>query len=70
MDITHNKINNAIAEMERLVSKGQTYSKWNKERQLRAVLRDMRVQQKIPLVFREVCFYFWLWVKAKIKKVR
>lgn len=64
MDITHNQINASIAEMERIRAKGQPYAKANKERQVRAVLRKMRVDQAKTILFGEVWGYFKQWVKT------
>lgn len=67
MDITHNEINNAILNMELLVAKGQPFAKANKERQIRAVLRDMRKQQGISPTVRDIWAYIKIWVISKLK---
>jgi hypothetical protein len=63
MDITHNQINGSIDAIEVLVAKGQPYAKANKERQGRAVLRDMREKQSQPPLFKDIWLYFKMWVR-------
>lgn len=65
MDITHNQINASIAEMERIASKGQPYAKRNKEKQVRAVLREMREKQGQPPLFKDVWCYFKMRLKRR-----
>ena len=62
MEATHNNLNDAITEMERLVDKGQPLSKRNKVREIRATLRDMRMEQRRPPVLKDVWVYFILWL--------
>ena len=69
MNITHNQINNAILTMEAIVSKGQPFAKHNKDRRIRAVLRDMRKSQGTPPMLRDVWFYVKMWVVSKIKEL-
>ena len=66
MDITHNQINASIAEMEHISAKGQPYAKRNKERRVRAVLRQMREDQRQVPFLKEVWFYFWLWLRRQM----
>ena len=68
MDITHNKINSAISEMENVVSKGQPFAKANKERHIRAVLRTMLSEQLKPPTIKEIWFYFRMWSIFIIRK--
>jgi len=63
MKLTHNKINNAIFEMETVVSKGQPFASRNKDRRIRSVLRGMRAEQCKPPTFKDIWFYFKLWAK-------
>jgi len=69
MEITHNEINRAISEMDAIVSKGQPFAKRNKERQIRAVLREMRNTQTKPPVFKEVKFYTKMWLINQVKTI-
>lgn len=62
MEITHNKLNNYILEMEQVVAKGQPFAKRNKERRVRQVLRQMRVEQDSQISFSDVIFYFFMWL--------
>ena len=62
MNTTHNNINTAIAEMERVVGKGQPCAKSNRERQIRSVLRSMRIEQRKPPTFGDIWCYFKLWL--------
>ena len=62
MEATHNNLNDAIAEMERITDKGQPFAKRNKVRQIRAVLRDMRMEQRRPPVLKDAWAYFVLWM--------
>lgn len=69
MEITHNNLNSSIAEMGIVVSKGQPFAKRNKERRIRAILRTMwEKQDKPPTTFKNVWFYFKLWIKEKFKR--
>lgn len=63
MQITHNKINNAISTMESIVAKGQPFAKANKDKRIRAVLRDMQADQAIRPKLKEVWFYFRMWLR-------
>jgi len=63
MDITHNKINDAILDMQFIVAKGQQGAKYNKNRRIRAVLRNMRDNQAVPPTLKDVWFYFKMWIK-------
>jgi len=67
MYITHNDFNAAIADMEDIVRKGQPFAKRNKDRRIRTILRDMRMKQLKPIIFKEVWFYFKFWLIGKIK---
>lgn len=69
MDITHNEINNAILTMETLVAKGQPFAKHNKDRRIRAILRDMRKKQAIPATLKDIYFYIKFWLITKVKKL-
>jgi len=62
MKITHNKINDAISDMESLVSKGQPFAKRNKERKIRAVLRNMKSEQS-KIILKDIWCYIKLWIK-------
>jgi len=64
---THNKIDRAIEAMEEIVAKGQPFAKANKDRRIREVLWWLRVEQKRPIIFKEVWFYFWMWIKLKLR---
>ena len=64
MDITHNQINASIAEMERISAKGQPYAKRNKERRVRAVLRDMRSKQLMAPRLLDILVYIKIWLRA------
>jgi len=66
MDITHNQINNAILVMENIVAKGQPGAKYNKNRRIRVVLRDMRDNQAMPPTLKDVWYYLRFWVKNKL----
>ena len=65
MEITHNKINDQIAQMETITAKGQRGAKANKTRKLRAVLRQMRVCQGRQITFREVANYLFAWLTPR-----
>jgi YesN/AraC family two-component response regulator len=67
MKTTHNKVDEAIKAMELIVSKGQSGSKNQRQRLIRAVLRWMRREQRKPITLKEVWGYFWLWLKSKFK---
>lgn len=67
MRVTHNKLNEAIVDMEFIVRKGQPFAKANKDRNIRAALRWMRREQAKAITLEEVLFYFWLWIKSKFK---
>lgn len=69
MDITHNAINNAILDMEVIVAKGQPFAKANKDRRIRAVLREMRKQQHIPPALKDLWIYLKMWLVAKSKNI-
>ena len=64
MEITHNKINGSIRGMESIVSKGQPFAKRNKDKRIRAVLREMRVDQTTIPTLKEVWFYFRMWLRV------
>lgn len=66
MELTHNKINNAISFIEGVVAKGQPFAKRNKERRIRAALGWMRKEQEDPITLAEVWFYFVRWLKYRI----
>ena len=68
MNTTHNRINQAIAEMERITAKGQPFAKINKDREIRSVLRDMRTEQRRSPTIKDVLFYFRLWLATKIEE--
>ncbi len=68
MEITHNELNSHIAEMDRIVGKGQPFAKLNKTREIRTVLSRMRESQTEVPSFREVWFYFGQWVKGLFAK--
>jgi len=59
---THNKIDRAIEAMEEIVAKGQPFAKANKDRRIREILWWLRVEQKRPIIFKEVWFYFKQWL--------
>lgn len=63
--IIHNQISDNIFELENIVAKGQPFAKRNKERHIRAVLRDMRKNQEIPPTVRDLFFYVKMWLKSK-----
>jgi len=65
---THNKIDRAIEAMEEIVAKGQPFAKANKDRRIREILWWLRVEQKRPIILKEVWFYFWMWLKSKFKR--
>ena len=64
---THNKIDRAREAMEEIVAKGQPFAKANKDRRIREILWWLRVEQKRPIILKEVWFYFWMWLKSKFK---
>lgn len=68
MIITHNRINDGIRLMLDILGKGQPFASRNKERRIRLVLWGMIKQQNKPILFKEVWFYFWRWLKSKFKK--
>ena len=65
MEIIHNDLNQAILSMVTIVAKGQPFAKRNKERRIRATLKDMRERQTLAPQLKDVWFYFKLWLKAK-----
>ena len=65
MEITHNNLNGAIDSMNLIVAKGQPFAKRNKDRRIRSTLRQMGAEQAKPITFKEVWFYFRLWIKGK-----
>ena len=65
MDITHNDINKAIGNMWNIVDKGQPFAKRNKDRRIRAVLHSMMIEQVETITFKEVWFYFMVWIRVK-----
>ena len=67
MEITHNNLNGAIQDMEVVVNKGQPFAKRNKERRIRAILREMKAEQTKPITLRDVWFYVKFWGAKKIK---
>ena len=67
MEITHNEINGLISKMEHIVSKGQPFAKRNKNRAIRAVLKDMKSTQTSSPTIKEVWFYFFKWMRNIIK---
>ena len=68
MNVTHSHINKEIAVMEAIVSKGQPYAKRNKDRQIRSVLRNMRIEQRKAITLKNVWFYFKLWLAIKMEE--
>jgi len=60
--ITHNNLNDAISEMEDAVKKGQMFAKRNKDRRIRYILRVMRAEQAKAPAFRDVWYYFKIWL--------
>ena len=65
MEIIHNEINNLINAMQLIVAKGQPFAKRNKERRIRAVLRDMWKTQETPPTVHDILFYVKMWIKSK-----
>ena len=68
MNVTHNNINEAIAEMEAITEKGQRFVKSNRDRKIRSVLRDMRIEQRKAITLKDIWFYFKLWLSIKVEK--
>jgi len=66
MNVTHNKINEAIAEMEAITEKGQCFVKSSRDRKIRSVLRDMRIEQRRAPALKDVWSYFKIWLSIKV----
>jgi hypothetical protein len=49
--------------MQFIVAKGQQGAKYNKNRRIRAVLRDMQENMAVPPALKDVWFYFKMWIK-------
>jgi len=58
MNLIHNRINDLILNMENIVAKGVPFAKRNKDRRIRATLKDMRIVQSKPPLFKDFWFYF------------
>jgi hypothetical protein len=69
MKLIHNDINTSISEMENIVRKGVPFAKRNKDRRIRKVLRDMRSRQTVPPQFKDIRFYFKIWITNYIKSI-
>lgn len=62
MEPIHNKLNNSVQTMGAIVQKGVPFAKRNKDRRIRAVLREMKLKQLEPPKFEDVWFYFKVWL--------
>ena len=54
--------------MEAITEKGQNFVKSNRDRKIRSVLRDMRIEQRTPPTLKDIWSYFKLWLSIKIEK--
>lgn len=68
MLLIHNQLNQNIAELGRVVAKGQPLAKHNKDRRIRKVLWDMRASQETPPTMRDLWFYWKMWVRSKFAR--
>ncbi len=66
MELIHDKLNHSVETLKSIVRKGVPFAKRDKDRRIRAVLRDMELKQVEPPKFKDVWFYFksWLWRKC------
>jgi len=70
MEITHNAVNKSIDEIKTLFAKRQRGAKYNKTRQIRAVISTIKTRQNDDITLKEVWFYFVVWMKSRAKTVK